>query len=140
MELNENDSTLNYSIRLFQDDFVQLIGTLVHEELHKGRAEEEAYADTTLIPTYFSKAFKLNCDNVLLKANLLKQDYQEEEVWLYYSVKIDSIPESILIENKIFSDLFSDQVNMLIFSYRNKEKGLTFDTKNTKQRIALNNI
>jgi hypothetical protein len=44
------------------------------------------------------------------------------------------------IQNKIFVDLFRDQINLLILACNSKESGFTFDFQNTEQLISLKNI
>lgn len=140
MELTEKNNTLTYSVRLFQEDIIDLLGILIHEELHKGKTEQEAYNDTTLIPNYFKETINVFCDNRNLNFDLVNQVNQETEVWLYYSVSLESIPKEIEIENKIYNGIFPDQTNMLIFAYGKKEKAISFNSKFTRQRFNLNDI
>lgn len=140
MELAPDGMTLKYSVRCFQDDFFSLFGYLSHIEMHKGRSQKDIFADTTLIPKYFRNNLKISCDNIDIIPKLINQDYQETEVWLHYTATIPKIPENMTIENKIYCQLFADQINMLIFSYKKKEVGLTFDISNTTKKIDLNNI
>jgi hypothetical protein len=140
MELDKSKETLNYSVRLFQEDLLQLLGMLIHEELHKGRTEQEAYADTTLISKYFQENLKVFANDKELESLLLKQISEESEAWLYFSSPLPEIPDKLEIENKIYIEIFSDQINMLIFAFGSKEKAFTFNSSLTRQLIALNDI
>lgn len=140
MELDEQTSTLNYSIRLFQEDLIQILGLLIHDELHKGRTEQEAYADTTIIPQYFKKGLKVFSNEKVLEPVFSKQVNQESEVWLYFKIPLAKIPDEIIIENKIYLEIFADQINMLIFALGQKEKAFTFNSTLTRQLIALKDI
>ena len=74
------------------------------------------FSDSTLIPNYFKDRLRIYCNEKALDATLIKQDFQEAEVWMHFSIDLDRLPDSILIENEIFINLFSDQSNMLIIS------------------------
>lgn len=137
MEFDEKKGVITYSIRLFQDDILQLLGTLVHEELHKGRSAEEAYSDTTLIPRYFQQSLTILSDDVVISSSLCKQVFTETEIWFYFEAPISNAPEEITIENKIYAEIFSDQINMLIFAFGEIEKAYTFNSAYTRQLITL---
>lgn len=140
MELNSEQKVLDYSVRLFQEDVLYLLKTLIHEELHKGKTEKEAYSDTSLIPNYFIDRLKINADGKVLSPKLEKQTNEQTELWLYFTIRLDEIPEKLTIENSIYTDLFNNPENMLIFSYMEKELGLNFNSKNTKHSITPNKI
>lgn len=140
MELNEQEGIITYSIRLFQDDILYLLGMLVHEELHKGRSEEDAFSDTTLIPRYFQQSLTIVCDNREINPTLSNQLINETEIWLYFEAPISQSPKEITIENKIYTEIFPDQINMLIFAFGEIEKAFTFNSTYTRQLITLNQI
>ncbi|MBN1117599.1 MAG: hypothetical protein JXA77_10360 [Bacteroidales bacterium] len=135
MNLDNTNLEIDYSIRLFQDDLASLVGMLYHEALHKNITP-----DSTIIVNYFKQTLKLSTNSTELRPELVKIESNELEYWLYFKAKLSALPDTLCIENTILTDLYSDQQNLLIFSYRSKEKGLTFDQKTVKQPISLNSI
>ena len=135
MSLDNTKLEIDYSIRLFQDDLGSLVGMLYHEALHQNLTP-----DSTIIVNYFKQSLKISTYSTEVKPELVKIESSELEYWLYFKVKLDTLPDTLYIENTIMTDLYSDQQNLLIFSYTNKEKGLTFDQNTVKQPISLNSI
>lgn len=135
MNLDENSKTLSYSVRLFQEDLIVLIGMLNHEALHKNLE-----LDSNAVHNYISKAFQVSINEKTVSFNVVKKESSELEYWLYYETILSNVPEIITIQNKIFLELFLDQQNLVIFSFKNKEKGLTFNADIQKQPIALKSI
>ncbi len=135
MNIEEGAMKINYSVRLFQEDLITLLGMLNHEALHKNQV-----LDSNAVHKYICEAFKIYTDQKQVSPILSYKKNNELEYWLYYEVTLNDIPTEIIIQNKIFLELFLDQQNLLIFSYRNKENGITFDRENQKQTIFLDSI
>jgi hypothetical protein len=137
MELNPEKKQINYSIRLFQDDINYLITSLYHEELFHSNEEFDFSKNTYKLENYFISSLVIRADELILKPQLIKQDINEFEYWLYFSIDLENIPNSLEISNRILTDFYKDQINLLIFSYNEKEKGLTFNANFTTQTISL---
>lgn len=137
LELNESDKSISYSIRTFQEDIINLLSLLVHEELHKGRQENEIYADSSLIPNYFKQAFRIQTGTPATEPILTKLESNAKEYWLHFKLELTIIPDKLFLVNKIYSELYRDHVNLVIFSSKDIEKGLTFNSTTTSQSIVL---
>jgi hypothetical protein len=135
INLDKDSRTLSYSVRLFQEDLIVLIGMLNHEALHKNQE-----LDSNAVHAYISGAFQIFSNEKQVVCDLMKKESSELEYWLYYETILPNIPEMITIQNRIFLELFQDQQNLVIFSFKNKEKGLTFSAQIQKQPIALDSI
>ena len=72
--------------------------------------------------------------------NLELDKNSRNDEYLYHTISIPTIPNTLLIKKLILPDLFIDQTNLLIFSCGNNEKGLTFDAQKTEQLFDLKNI
>ena len=140
IELDSTNLQLNYSIRLFQDDINYLIASLYHEELFHSADTFDLEHNAQKLEDYFIQQLKLYIEGQCLFPTLVKLEFSEYEYWLFFKIKLNSISSKIEIENKILTDIYSDQINLLIFTYNKKEKGLTFDANVTKHAIELDNI
>jgi hypothetical protein len=135
MTLEEDSLKINFSVRLFQEDIITLLGILNHEAMHKNQI-----LDSTAVSNYIKNAIRVDVDQQKTKAILKHEKSDEVEYWLFYEIKLNKIPNEITIHDKILLDIFLDQQNLVIFSFKNKEKGLTFDQQNQKQPIVLKSI
>lgn len=139
MDLYPDSLQIKYTIRLFQDDVNLLISSLYHKELFHSSENFDLSANTSKIENYFTEHFKIKLNNISLKPILISKENKETDYCLQYIVELTEIPDSICVENSILLDFFSDQTNLLILSYKNKEKGITFNNIIQSQYINLNN-
>ena len=135
MEIDDDTGKLEYSVRLFQEDLSTLLSVLYHEALHKNQQ-----LDSNAISEYITQNFTISDKNKKYQPILIKEEGNDLEYWLYYEIQLNEFPKELVIENKILVNIYADQKNLVIFSYKNKEKGLTFDLQTRKQPIILENI
>ncbi len=135
MTLDESGQKLEYSVRLFQDDLLVLLGILHHDALHKNTS-----VDTNAVSNYIKQNFSLAADDQVLITELKNEKVNETEYWLYFETSIPPNTSILTIENSIFLELFEEQQNLVIFSYKSKEKGLSFGFNNQKQLLHLETI
>jgi hypothetical protein len=140
MEMNKDSMSIDYSIRIFHEDYNYLIYGIYHDEEAASRSDSTINMNKLIVSDYIQKRFLITLDGMLVNPEFEEVKTIDEDVWLYFSLKLERMPESMLIQNKIFVDLFRDQINLLILACNSKENGFTFDFKNTEQLISLKNI
>ena len=138
MDYLPEQNKITLSFKVFKDDFKILFAHLYQIRIDFN--EEDNYKNyQSVIDKYFSSHFKIiekdDC-NFLFSNKKIKKD--EEWIWFYYEVILDKEVETLEIINTIFLDLYSDQKNMLILNYHDKEKAYLFNLKQTKQIIEFN--
>jgi hypothetical protein len=140
MELNKDSLHIDYSIRLFDEDFNYLIYGIYHDEQEASKSDSTINMNNLVVKNYIQKKFLISLDGILTNPEFKGIKNEGADTWLYFSLELDQIPDLINIQNKIFVDLFSDQINLLILVCGSKEDGFTFDYQNTEQLISLKNI
>lgn len=135
MTLDDNGQNLEFSVRLFQDDLLVLLNILNHDALHNNTT-----LDSNAVSNYIRQKFLLTANKQLLTAELKKEKVNEIEYWLYFESTLPPNTSNLTIENSIMTELFEEQQNLVIFSYKRKEKGLTFGPDNQKQLLHLETI
>lgn len=140
MEIQEKEMQIDFSIRLFQEDYNYLVTGIYHDELAASKIDSTIDLNRIIVNQYIEKCLTFSIDGEITEPTFKKLKYEETDVWLYFSIKLDKIPESIGVQNKIFLDLYSDQINLLILAYRSNEVGFTFDNQNSEQLISLKSI
>ncbi len=140
MEYHKEERSIDYSIRFFKDDYNYLIYGIYHDENASATSDTTIKMDKILASGYFNKRFIISIDGVPVKPEFTGIKDYESDVWMFFSIKLSQIPESINIQNKIFLETYRDQINLLILTCGSNENGFTFDYQNTEQLISLKNI
>ncbi len=135
VDYNPVDSTLTYSVRVFQDDIVYLITQLYHKELFHSNQPFDLAENTQKIEDYFNKNLEFYSEDKKLCSKLINIDSEEIDYWLHYTISLSAPIKQLTIRNTILTQLYSDQTNLVIFAYNNKEKGLTFGKDITELKI-----
>ena len=64
--------------------------------------------------------------------NYKNSELKDITLWLYYDIKYSGTVKNVKIFNSLITDLYPDQNNLLIFTYKNTQKALKFSKKNTQ--------
>ncbi len=130
---------INISFRLFLDDFDKIVSEKYGIELNIGKKNEHKNSNK-YINKYIYENFliKLNEKDVNSKKIVFnKRKIEDITIWLYYEIDYKTKLKNIEITNTLMTDLYKDQKNLLIFTYKNIQKALTFNRKNTLEKINL---
>ena len=118
------------SVKLFKDDFgdelLRMYGFEFAEDIADSTICEKVFRK------YLNRSLILNFDNERIETNSWvyrgsKINY--EAVWLNFYFSTDKMPKNIRIKNVLMFSLFNDQKNLLIFTYRGKQKAFQFKRK-----------
>lgn len=116
IEHNNKNQTLEISLKVFTDDLERCLGKKFRENLKLGDADEHPQSDQ-LIESYLKEKIRFKCDGKDLTLMFLGKEVSVEETWCYVEVALNSEnPKSIEIDNRIFIEVYADQVNMMKFS------------------------
>ncbi len=124
-------------IRLFKDDFGKILYLKYHNKpdfRHKNKQTLE------LIHRYLSKKFTLYINGVQIPPEKYQiKDYQIQDITLWVTLKIPYKQpiRTIEIHNQLMTDLYPDQKNMLIFTYKSIQKAFTFNKKHYIEKLSL---
>jgi len=140
VDYNETEEEFNISIKLFADDFGKIINKHNNVKLNLGKADENDMCNI-FINEYIQNhlALKINNNNIFKNIKLLNKEVRLEEnsVWLYYKIKFTSSAKKVYIVNDLLNDLYDDQKNLFIFTYKNIEEAYKFEKNNTKFEFLI---
>lgn len=133
VDYNETENVFDLSIKLFADDFEKIISIKNNVVLNLGKKNENIQCNS-LIDNYIKHHFilKINNKNLIKGIDLLKKDVKidDNSVWLYYKLKYkkNKLVEGKKVEvvNILLNDLYKDQKNLFIFTYKNTKEGFNF--------------
>jgi hypothetical protein len=129
---------IDFSVRLFYEDFQTFINYRYNTMIDFSRQNRMTTKEQQAIIDYISGNFYLT-DNDL---NILKTDFtgwkiEDESVWLFFCADLDNNVNELHIQNTILVELFSDQVNYLIYRKNEEETGVEFNKRKTRHSFNL---
>ncbi len=133
IDYNETDQEYEISIKLFVDDFEKVINKNYNVKLNLGKENENTNSNH-LITKYIQSNFKFNIDNknILkgIKLSKKKVNLENNSIFIFYNIKHIS-GNKIIIKNTLMADLYDDQKNLFIFTYKNTEEAYKFEKNKT---------
>ncbi|MBN2892580.1 MAG: hypothetical protein JXL97_12000 [Bacteroidales bacterium] len=138
IEYEENLKKFDISIRLFVDDFSTILQYKNNEEINLGKNNENPKIEE-YITTYITNNLELTVNDKTIKAKSFKltgRKIEDITLWLDFEVKYKNSINKIKIKNTLMTDLYRDQKNMLILTYKNDQSALEFSFKDTVKTIT----
>jgi hypothetical protein len=134
-----SDSNLiNYSIRLFYDDFQAILNKKYNTMINFGKQNRMTSKEQESVQKYLNSTLKINVSkNATIKPVFLGWKVEDLSVWFFFRAKTGETLNDLYIENKIMLDVFADQKNLMIIRKADDEKGLEFNQRVTNQSIAF---
>ncbi len=136
MEYSNENQKLEYSIKVFKDDF-QLLFFHLNEKNIDFNQINDIEQNLPLIKAYFNKNLQVIVNNVIIEQDFQKYSLTDDAVWFYFESSIKQKIISIKLINTVLLDLYFDQKNLLIFKASNFENGYRFDINNKEYQIEL---
>lgn len=134
VEYNETTKSAEISIRVFADDLEASLGKRHGSRVQIGltpNAEKIAF-------DYVASAFELR-DRSGAKVDLrwVGMEPQADVVWIYVEAPLEAGLDGATVDDRIFFDLFRDQVNLVNVRHGDRKASLVFEADGAAQRIAL---
>lgn len=121
IEYNAEAHTLEVALKLFTDDTDRTVGRHFRENLNLGEPDEHRQADSLLMD-YINEALKFSCDGTVQEMRYYGKEVAVEETWIYFDYPLNCPKGSnVEIDNRIFTEVFEAQVNIMKFSAEGAE-------------------
>lgn len=125
-------TVITWTARIYKDDLLRgMYGDKIDMSLFD--QEEKIRKD---ILTYFSRNIAVTADQNKLKWILNEIQGDPEAIWITASAPINT-PTSLVIQNRILLDVYSDQKNVVNFTWNTGKKNLVFEKGDEKKVISL---
>ncbi len=140
MDLLSDSNLINYSVCLYYEDLQSLINYKYNTLIDFSHQERMTFKEQQSILEYLNSSFILtDSQNKPLSSEFLHWKVEDDLVWFYFCVKEYTVPEKLTIENKLMTDLFSDQKNLLIINNGDLQQGYEFNKRNTLYTLTWKN-
>ena len=113
-EYKENINTIQVTVRVFEDDFINALNTRYQKDLDLDSDLNEP-ENKELISDYLLVNLGIVAENQKLKFNFLGSEEKNDTTALYIEFDILNSPKSLKISNSLFTELFDDQQNVIHF-------------------------
>lgn len=141
VDYSAKNQILTVNLKLFLTDVNEaLTFDPNNNELAFCKPNESDKAETMLLE-YLNKFFHLKIDGKKLKLNIkhkkLKGEGDNIALWVYFEYKQSKPFTTIEVKNAVFTDLFSDQNNIVYVHYNNKSKSLMLDKNKSVHQLKF---
>jgi len=140
LEINTEKDTIFISQKMYTDDFDLLFYHLYEKIIKPLPGKDFSQNELSLINGYMKDAFVVEYGSTRLPLGYIRKDQDEESIWLYYTCPIPSNNiKSLMLTNSLLLQLFEDQTNLVIVTYKGADTGYTFNYNSWKSEIRLKN-
>ncbi len=137
LEYNQKSQSVEITLRVYADDLENAVSQHAKRPVKIDPAtanKDKRIAEAIL--AYIRKSLELKSKGGNpVKLNWVGMEWQVDMYWLYVEGKLPAIPASAngldgaQLRNKVFCDLFDDQVNIVNTKIHEKQVGLMFEAK-----------
>jgi len=128
IEYNKSKNKIEISVKLFTDDFEKILSNINKKHVSVTRNDLNTQK---IIVEYIKKNLIIKLDFKEKELKFVRREIKKDNtVWLYFECEY-SKRETLKYEirNTLMNDLYSDQKNLLIYSFPNKEGAYKFNNK-----------
>jgi len=127
LEFNSSVERWEVSVKLFKDDFADDLKNMYAFETVI--SDEEKPGEKEYFQRYVEDCLNISFNNESIDVGSWNYEGRKvnfEAVWLNFSFEFDGLLKNVSIENRLMFDLFSDQKNLLIFTYLGEQRAYQF--------------
>lgn len=138
IEYNQKEQSAEITIRVFADDLETALSQHAKRpiKIDPATANKDKRLGETVI-AYLRENFQLKtAAGRPVKLGWVGLEWQTDMFWLYVEGKLASGLEGTQLRNKVFQELFEDQVNIVNSKIDGKQIGLMFDPKDDFKLIS----
>ena len=139
IEHNVAAKSLEISMHIFLDDLEVALEKSGATNLRLGTDQEDTKAEEWL-EKYLNKQFQISVNGKLVKYNFIGKELSEDflALWCYMEVEGVSNVNSLQVVNKILTELYDDQKNVVQIKGANQKKGyFLMDKVNTQETLTF---
>ena len=136
MEYIENEKSFDISIKTFKDDMETAIYHRYGRIINLSEIGQRA-TNNKLVEKYLFESIVIKYDENIITPTIQEIVYHDEAVHIKLKSKANNNLSKISVLNTLLMDIYLDQTNLVIISYRNEEKGYKLDLKNNNFEITF---
>ena len=133
VEYNSEPASFTAALKVFTSDLENAVLKLRNVRLNSGMPDESSEYGA-LVSWYISQKLTIKFDQTTDKPvtlRYLEKKLTDDFTWLYFTFEKPDSAKSITLTNSVFSELFPDQINLVIFKYNEKNDGAELNNNKT---------
>ena len=115
--------TIEVSMRIFPDDLDRAIRAITGTTPHIATKMEHDSADTW-IAAYLESSFRLSFNGTEPRFHYLGKQPEDDAIWCFMEAELPALPDQVWIENRVLTEIYEDQKNIVQFYYNDFNKGV----------------
>ncbi|MEN8857457.1 MAG: DUF6702 family protein [Flavobacteriaceae bacterium] len=136
IEYNQNAKSLEIIINVFMDDIETALNQDYNLDLQLNTNKELKESDT-YFANYLKEKLQFSINNKSLQFNYLGKEYEADLVYFYLEIKEVEYFTSLEINNKILTQHFLEQQNVVKMKVGKKKVSKVLNKKNDKALLKL---
>jgi hypothetical protein len=131
------EKTLQITMHIFIDDLEKSLEKQGTTKLYIGTEKENKDANTLIIK-YLQSNFLIKLNNKPIVYDFIGKETSNDKqaIWVYLEAKNVKDVKNIFVENKILTEIFSDQKNIVQVNIPSKKQGYFLLDKNKPSEMA----
>lgn len=135
VQFNPENKALEITMKIFTDDLEYAIsGSKLTYGL--GTETEPPQADSVLF-NYVKNNFKIKINGQYFSPVYIGKEVEMDVTWIYTEVEGVELINSIEVSDRMLTELFEDQVNLINLKYLGQKKGILLSRNKTSGLIQL---
>lgn len=137
LDLDPGRGTVNLSVKIFADDFQDLI---LHKYAVQLRITEQKSPEDQIetVNRYIREAIQLEINGKIVESlQFTQSELEAGALWLYYRYDKGNRIRKITIRNTLMLEKYQDQTNLLIVTWNNRQNGYRMNNKNTEMTFNI---
>jgi hypothetical protein len=135
LDFHEDTNLLEFSVKLYYDDFQSLINYKYNTLLNFATQSRIPTSEQSAIIDYLGRNFMIVVNNDTLVTKFTSWKVETGSVWLFFCASLPDSIREIKIEDRLMLDLFSDQTNLVIANLFGEQQGLEFNMRETQKTL-----
>jgi hypothetical protein len=139
IEYNQQKGKFEILFKFFIDDFNLILKNKFGKDLQLASGKwDNSYLH--IINSYIFEHFKFivnDKDKTKSSLKFVRKEKTEDSFCLYYDFNAKEKNNNFVVHNSFFNDLYMDQNNLLIFTYKGEQKAYKFDRSNIKEMFSF---
>jgi hypothetical protein len=139
IEFNPATNKFDILFKLFVDDFDIILTKKYGKTLNLSGGQPIKGAHE-IIDRYILEHFKMiinGKDKTKSELKFNKMEVKELSIWLYYDFSFNGNCNTFDLQNSLMTDLYQDQNNLLIFTYKDAQKAIKFSLAKTEEKLTF---
>lgn len=138
INIEYNQTGFDVSFKIFFNDFESVIAEKYNVRLNLGKPDEIGDKADYFV-RYISEVFSIKVNNgppLVLKFKSSK--LVEKSIWLYFTSDCNENIREVELFNRVMMDMYTDQMDLVMFKMGTFEEGYTF--KRGKEKIDIDHF